>query len=281
MQPQAPHPDPLSTPFALSPGVPVDSHYHIFEAHQSVPGARYRPAYTASLSDWTAAAAACGVGRGVLVQPSFLGTDNRLMLGALQRHPALRGVVVVAPHTPHESLQAMQRDGVRGIRLNLVGSNHDVTDWCHAPALWAAMMAMGWHLQLHTDAGALPAVLKQLLPALPEDLPLVLDHFAKPLAASPQDETVRALKRLQQRGRQVHVKLSGTYRLGGVAPKAMAAVLLQTLGPDALLWGSDWPCTNHEPLARYGALHQTLVDTLENPVLITAVLTDNPHRLYA
>ena len=37
-----------------------------------------------------------------------------------------------------------------------------------------------------------------------------------------------------------------------------AAVLarrwLATLGPAALLWGSDWPCTNHEAQADYARL---------------------------
>ena len=281
MSTETPCPPPLSVPFADSPQVPVDSHYHIFAAHQSVPGARYQPAYTASLPDWAAAAGTCGVARGVLVQPSFLGTDNSLMLAALRQNPALRGVAVVAPNTSASSLRAMQADGVRGIRINLAGLSHDMTDWCRAPALWEAMQALGWHLQLHTDQGALPAVLQQLLPHVPGDLPLVLDHFAKPAAASLYDATVQALGRLTQQGRQVHVKLSGHYRLGGVDAKALAAVLLQTLGPGQLLWGSDWPCTNHEPLAHYGDLFRAVADALENPAAMTAALTDNPHRLYA
>jgi predicted TIM-barrel fold metal-dependent hydrolase len=274
----------LSAPFASHPGVPVDTHFHIFAEHQSVPGARYQPGYTADLADWAAAAKLQGVRRGVLIQPSFLGVDNRLLLSALAANSALRGVVVVEPQTSDESLLQMHQQGVRGIRLNLAGQSHDVALWCAVPALWRSLLRLGWHLQLHTDSGALPAVMAQLLPHLPPGLPLVLDHFAKPLAAQAQDATVLLLRTLVQQGRSVFVKLSGHYRLGAVGAKAMAQLWLDVLGPAQLLWGSDWPCTNAEQWARYPALYQALGDVLADvpdaAAVVHAVLTVNPHRLY-
>ena len=275
----------LSEPFSRNPSVPVDTHFHIFAANQSVPGARYQPRYTADLADWGALAETHGVQRGVLVQPSFLGTNNSLLLSALTHNPALRGVVVIDPHADSATLAQMHHQGVRGIRLNLVGLSHDVQPWCVVPALWTALLRLGWHVQLHTDAGALPAVLGQLLPYLPQGLPLVLDHFAKPLAATQQDTTVQLLRKLTQQGRRVYVKLSGHYRLGTVNAKAMAQLWLQELGPSQLLWGSDWPCTNEESWANYGALHQVLLDALGEvsggAACVHAVLTQNPHQLYA
>lgn len=271
----------LAVPFADLPDAPVDSHFHIFAAHQAVPGARYIPSYTAALADWATQALASGVRRGVLVQPSFLGTDNRLMCSALVANPALRGVAVVAPGLSTADLQRLHDQGVRGIRLNLVGLDHDVRTWCQAPTWWTALHRLGWHVQLHTDTGALPAVLRQLLPCLPEDLPVVLDHFAKPQAASSQDATVKALRALVQQGRSVFVKLSAHYRLGRVSACEMVALLLQEIGPSHLLWGSDWPCTNHEQEAHYGELAQRVRDALDNPEVRHAVLAQNPHRLYA
>lgn len=274
----------LSASFSSNPSVPVDTHFHIFSANQSVQGARYQPRYTADLADWAALAQVHGVQRGVLVQPSFLGTDNRLLLSALAHNPALRGVVVIAPQTSDIQLQQLHEQGVRGIRLNLVGLSHGVLPWCRVPLLWDSLLRLGWHLQLHTDAGALPAVLAQLLPHLPKGLPLVLDHFAKPLAAQQQDGTVQLLRKLTQQGRRVYVKLSGHYRLGAVSAKAMAQLWLQELGPTQLLWGSDWPCTNEESWANYGALHRVLLDALEDGygggAVVQAVLTQNPHQLY-
>jgi predicted TIM-barrel fold metal-dependent hydrolase len=59
----------------------------VFDAHQAQPGARYTPAYAAPLATWQAAARPLGVRRGVLVQTSFLGTDNRLLLSSWRSTP--------------------------------------------------------------------------------------------------------------------------------------------------------------------------------------------------
>jgi predicted TIM-barrel fold metal-dependent hydrolase len=129
-------------------------------------------------------------------------------------------------------------------------------------------------LEVHTDQGALPKVLAQL----PSDMPLVVDHMAKPSEASASDATVQALV---QRAQQVptHIKLSGAYRLGGVDAMRLSRLWLQELGPQALLWGSDWPCTNHENLANYTALMNELVNWLAGEHL-DSVLAHNPQRLY-
>ncbi|MCZ6343807.1 amidohydrolase family protein, partial [Escherichia coli] len=75
-----------------------------------------------TLADYLGHLHANGLSHGVLVQPSFLGTDNRYLLDALQQAPErLRGVVVVARDIPRNALQAMARVGVVGVRLNLVG----------------------------------------------------------------------------------------------------------------------------------------------------------------
>ena len=212
----------------------VDAHFHVFEAPRPQAGARYTPAYAAPLSAWAAAAQPLGVGRGVLVQTSFMGTDNRALLAELAKHPdALRGVAVVAPTADLRALQVLHAAGVRGIRLNLAGASTDVEAWTGATVLWDALAALGWHLELHTDTGRLPDVLAQL----PGSLPLVIDHMGKPAAVSAADATVRALARRARLGGQVHIKLSGAYRLGGLDAGALARLWLAEIGPDRLLWG--------------------------------------------
>lgn len=253
----------------------VDTHFHVFQAHQAVSGARYVPAYSAVLSDWFSQAHSVGVTHGVWVQPSFLGTDNRWMLAGLRAHPEhLRGVAVVSPHVEAVQLQALHDQGVRGIRLNLAGVSHDIAPWAKAHALWDALQALGWHVEVHADPGALPEVLAQL----PMDVPLVVDHMGKPLQATASDPTVLAVQRRAQRA-STHIKLSGAYRLHGVNAVALAHVWRQTLGDKALLWGSDWPCTNHEPLADYGALFHALQTWVE-PLSLDQVLMHNPLKLY-
>jgi predicted TIM-barrel fold metal-dependent hydrolase len=271
---------PQGDAFALHAGAAVDSHFHLFAANHAVAGARYTPSYAAEWADWAAQAGACGVGRGLLVQPSFLGTDNRHMLQALaQAGRALRGVAVVAPDTPAADLQGMHALGVRGIRLNLAGVQHDVQAWCAAAPLWSCLDALGWHLELHTDTGALPGVLAQLLPRIPTSLRLVLDHFGKPARLHPQDETLRAVQRLVRSGHTAYVKLSGSYRLAGMPASRLAQHWLAELGPARLLWGSDWPCTNHEALAVYAHLRADLDAWLQDAAVAQAVLVDNPHGL--
>lgn len=253
----------------------IDTHFHVFNAGGAVEGARYVPQYSARLTDWMRLAGHVGVTRGVWVQPSFLGTDNRLMLDALESHPdKLRGIAVVSPNADIETLKALHQSGVRGIRLNLSGVSHDIPEWSLSNNTWEAIHTLGWHLEVHTDQGKLPQVLRQI----PSDTPLVVDHMAKPLEASASDPTLQALKKHASLA-PVCVKLSGAYRLGGVNPKALTSLLIRELGPSALLWGSDWPCTNHEQFANFEALiaqaHEWIgAESLEQ------VMVHNPTQLY-
>jgi predicted TIM-barrel fold metal-dependent hydrolase len=253
----------------------VDTHFHVFDAAHGMPGARYLPAYDAPFERWRKAAAAVGVLRGVLVQTSFLGTDNRRLLAELNAHPQLlRGVAVVAPDASRDELLALHAAGVCGTRLNLAGGSHEMAPWRGAAALWDALLELGWHVELHTDRGALPAVLQ----ALPAALPVVIDHMAKPAEVRAGDATLAALSERARRS-AVHVKLSGAYRLNGLDPAALARLLAAELGDTALLWGSDWPCTNHEAHANYTRLFAALQGWV-GPGLAEAAASRNPLALY-
>ena len=270
-----------ATSVAATGRVSVDSHFHIFKTAQSVPGARYTPTYDASFADWQTRAAAVAVTHGVLVQTSFMGTDNRLLLAQLALQPhTLRGVAVVSPNTTIDALRDLHTQGVRGIRLNVAGQSHDIGVWAAASGLWDALLALGWHVELHTDTGRIADVMA----ALPLAIPLVLDHFAKPAVASLHDETVVAVRRRRGlvKGSNIHVKLSAPYRLNTPEQaKALSQLWLAELGPQSLLWGSDWPSTNHETLANYPELHDALGDWLaDRGHLLAMVVTENPLRLY-
>jgi predicted TIM-barrel fold metal-dependent hydrolase len=263
----------------MSTQISVDSHFHVFEAGQSVPEARYSPDYAAEFSQWQIAAQQVGVTHGVLVQTSFKGTDNSYLVRHLQQNPdTLRGVAVVAPSAGFEQLVDLNTQGVRGIRLNLAGQSHDMSKWQVAKPIWDAVLRLGWHVELHTDVGALPAVLA----AVPLEVPVVIDHFCRPEKASLHDETVRAVLLRAAASAPVYVKLSAAYRLQkGINPEALATLWLAELGANTLLWGSDWPCTNFETKADYAALHGALNDWLEHDAAaLKAARSDNPLRLY-
>ena len=78
----------------------------------------------------------------------------------------------------------------------------------------------------------------------------------------------------------MHLKLSGAYRLGGLDAGQLARLWLGELGADRLLWGSDWPCTNHESLANYSGLLHALHEWLGDEAAIQTVLVTNPQRLF-
>jgi predicted TIM-barrel fold metal-dependent hydrolase len=253
----------------------IDTHFHVFNAGEAFEGARYVPQYNALLSDWTQKAKQVGITRGVWVQPSFLGTDNQLMVEALENHPdMLRGIAVVSPDVSLEILEVFHDAGVRGIRLNLAGTPHDISEWTKTDRLWRAFSSMGWHLEIHTDQGKLPEVLQQL----PSDVALVIDHMGKPSDATSNDPTILSIKKRANLA-PLFVKLSGAYRIGQVDSTKLATLLLNELGSDALLWGSDWPCTNHESFADFDALIEQAHAWIPANIF-EQVLWVNPMKLY-
>jgi predicted TIM-barrel fold metal-dependent hydrolase len=231
----------------------VDCHFHLFNAGAGSPSARYRPAYAARIEDWQRLLAPLGDLYGVVVQTSFLGTDNAALLAALGASAGrLRGVAVVDPSVTDDTLSAMDEAGVRGIRLNLFGD----LDWRRigtAPwrTLFARIAALGWHVELHTGNGQGGAMLAELDSALGEgSASVVLDHFGRPGEDGSRDAVFAVAARMLAR-RQVWVKLSAPYRLPpGTDWRLLAGTWGRTVGYERLLLGSDWPWTNHEAAVR-------------------------------
>ncbi|MFX5494428.1 amidohydrolase family protein, partial [Acinetobacter baumannii] len=78
---------------------------------------RYTPAYDVTVEEYLARLDAHGMSHGVLVQPSFLGSDNSYLLQAIARAPQrLRGIAMVDADIEDAQLQALQQGGVVGVR---------------------------------------------------------------------------------------------------------------------------------------------------------------------
>jgi len=258
----------------------IDCHAHVFSADApAIAGARYRPEYAALLEDWKAAWADHDITHGVLVQPSFFGTDNHEMLSAIAEDPShLRGVAVVDVGITDAQLDTLQAGGVCAIRWNLKG----VADYrAFAVPAWRKLLARiherGWHLEVYVDHGKLAAIEPALLGS---EISVVFDHFGNP---GKEEASVRvtfaAVERLLDQ-REVWVKLSAPYRLGAVDDAEwFADRWLEVAGPTRLLWGSDWPYTSFEANASYGLMLRALDRWLE-PDIRHAVLWDNAARLY-
>jgi len=265
-------------------GPAVDTHAHVFRQGLPLTAARrYTPDYDASLADYLALLDSHGLSHGVLVQPSFLGTDNRYMEQALQAEPQrLRGVAVVDEQTREDELRRLAGAGVMGMRLNLIGL--PVPD-LSSPG-WRRVLqtanTLGWHVEAHIQAARLP----ELLPALlAEGCQVVVDHFGRPdPALGTADPGFRYLLRQADSGR-VWVKLSAPYRNWNADDcasqgRAAAAQLLDAYTADRLMWGSDWPHTEHRHAASYPAAVQWLDAWIDDPVQRRAILADTPLRLF-
>lgn len=261
------------------PALAIDTHAHVFR--HDLPMAsprRHTPDHDALLADYLALSQANAVTHGVLVQPSFLGSDNTYLLDALAAAPArLRGVAVVDPGIDDASLRRLADGGICGIRLNLVGlplPDLARPDW---RALLTRVRTLDWHVEVHRGAADLHAIGQRLLDA---GCKLVVDHFGLPNGA---DDAGDWLARAAQTGR-AWVKLSAAYRSwpDACGPQACAAArrLLGDFGPTRLLWGSDWPHTQHRDRADYASACAALVAWVPDPAARQQILGDTPAQLF-
>jgi predicted TIM-barrel fold metal-dependent hydrolase len=231
----------------------IDSHAHIFRhGMRWAEGRRYTPDYDAALELYLHQLDENGIDRGVLVQPSFLGTDNAYVTeGIAAAGGRLRGVAVVDPAVSPDELARLDRAGIVGMRLNLLG--RPLPDFAQEPwpALLAEVARLGWQVEIQRAAADLADLVPRLLDV---DLSIVLDHFALPSSDLGIEDP--GFQRLLTLGgsRRIWVKLSAPYRSG---PKGEAIglaaypLLRQAFGLDRLLWGSDWPHTQFETVESY------------------------------
>ena len=263
----------------------IDSHAHVFIRDLHLSGARrYTPEYDATLDQYLVHLQTHGLSHGVLVQPSFLGTDNSYLLAALQQAPQkLRGVVVLEPGVSRSTLNDMARLGVVGVRLNLIGKTlPDFRDsaW---QGFFSNIVDLDWHVELHREVKDLPGLIQQLTPF---GVKLVIDHFGRPDATAGLDQP--GFNELLEAGSKgsIWIKVSGIYRLGGTlqqnidfARRALP-LLEKSFGLHQLVWGSDWPHTQHEQSIGFA----TVVDQLQALELSAqasdSLLVQAPRRLF-
>ena len=276
-----------------------DSHVHIVgpaDRYRQVPERTYL-ADVAALDTLKRHGASRGIGRFVIVQPSFYGADNLAILDALD---ALggdgRGVAVIDPAaTPAETLAEYHRRGVRGLRVNLYSPvkapGGDSLDAAFAATANIAR-AMHWHVQVIAPIGVLLGNANVLAQS---PVPVVIDHYG--LYGDKRPDSVEGGRLLDLlRLPHVWMKLSAPYRLAdgplSTQPDRAWLAAMLSVAPDRCVWGSDWP---HPPpfdmhrsadiVAPYRKLSYTaLVDdfiaALPSADLADRVMRNNPERLY-
>ena len=261
MTPAVVEPAPLVAP-VVAPL--VDCHAHVFDAAMpTCPDAWTVPTYDFTADDLLAQMDRHEVSHAVLSGLSIAGEYNDYLIRALRRNPQrLRGTAIVKAPANLYLLEQMQADGVVGIRLQLARSEQlpDLDSFDYR-LLLRRVRDLDWHVQVAVEGQRLPQVLDPLLAA---GVKVVIDHFGHPDPADPLNcQGMAAMLRAVDLG-ACWVKLSGGFRLPGTAAwrddphgdldgiaQTVASHLVDRVGPDRLLWGSDAPFVGYEERLSY------------------------------
>ena len=168
--------------------IQYDCHAHVYETVTAVDGARYVPATTAPLSAWLKHQRDHGLRGGVIVQVSFLGTDNSEMCAALagldRQHFA--GVGVIGLDIGDDELDQLDRAGMRGVRWNLV-RGAEIPDFREqrTQAFFQKLRNRNLHLEVHLEG---PRLAPHLAELADQGVPLVVDHFGLPSDPLPKND---------------------------------------------------------------------------------------------
>lgn len=270
------------------PSFACDTHAHVLgpAAQYDYSPARVYTPPDCLMTDYRHMLDTLGVNRAVLVQPSVYGTDNSAMLDAMKTDPQrLRGVAVVDPAIGDAELKALDKAGVRGVRVNIV----DVKD--RKPGtlpmemlrpLAARVAPMGWHMEFLMHADEFPDMDKTFADF---PVPIVLGHLGyMKTALGLEAPGFLALRRLLKAGK-AWVKLTGPYRISGQplphADTVPYAHALLKANADQVIWGTDWPHVMHKGATpNDGDLTDLLLDWVPDEAQREQVLVANPARLY-
>jgi predicted TIM-barrel fold metal-dependent hydrolase len=264
-----------------------DCHAHVCGPQSRYPYAPNR-LYTpedASPADYRRMLDSLGMERGVLVQPSIYGSDNRALLDALATdRERLRGVAVVPYDIHARELEALHQAGVRGVRQNIVDlkEGKGVLPLDDLRRLAVKVKPFGWHVEFLMHVDEFPDLDRQLAD-FPVDV--VFGHLGYvPAAKKTAEPGFQALLRLMRDGK-AWVKLTAPYRLTmNAMPYADTDVFARALvdaAPERLLWGTDWP---HVFIKTAMPEDRKLLDLFEHWVpdktMRKRILVDHPAELY-
>jgi L-fuconolactonase len=231
----------------------IDAHHHLWRLSRGDYGwltpdlaTLYRDFEPADLAPLMAAG---GVGGGIVVQAAATEAETRFLLALADQSPAILGVIGWTDFTAPDAAAAIARLAVhprlKGFRPMLQDDPDD--DFILRPAALSALAALhdqGLRLEALVRPRHLPRLI-QLRAQFP-DLPMVINHAAKPnIAAGQWEPWASDLRRVANDGRTL-CKLSGL--VTEAAPDAdaeqlqpYADLIIDAFGADRVMWGSDWP----------------------------------------
>jgi predicted TIM-barrel fold metal-dependent hydrolase len=224
-----------------------------------------RPTYGFTAEDLLATLNAHGVHFAVVAGISLYGTYNDYMLEKLRQYRRLRGTANVLPTAGLPELLAMKEAGVVGIRLflarQLSGEVPDYRSDDHQRLL-RRVRDLDWHVHFLAQDDVFDDALQMLQDS---GVKVVIDHFTHPPPGEGPDgpKMTSALRAID--AGNAWMKISCGYRFtGGKGPRSkddyararereqlFDRFLLERVGPERLLWGSDAPFVGHEGEVTY------------------------------
>jgi 2-pyrone-4,6-dicarboxylate lactonase len=282
---KAPDPNTRQPKYRPPPGA-CDAHCHIFgpgDKYPYAPDRTYTPP-DAPLERFKELQSILGLSRAVLVNASCHGTDNTVIVDAIaQSGGRYRGVANADDSFTEKDFQKLHDAGFRGVRFNFVKHLGGVPDMGEFHRVIERIKPLGWHVDLHFDAGDL-VEFADLLRKLP--VPFLIDHMGRvPTQAGLAQPPFQQLLSVARDNERCWVKISGAERISSSGPPFTdAAPFAQALikaAPDRILWGTDWP---HPNISKHMPNDGDLVDLIPlfapDPATQKQFLVDNPHRLY-
>lgn len=218
----------------------VDCHIHVFGSSRDVASPRFpHPDESASLDQVALLAKPFNIRRYVLTQPSFLGFDNSQLLNEVARRPQdLRGVIWLSADTDPAALAGLSASGVAGLRFPMFYSR-EMPNWDAYADLVYVAASCGIHVELGVHGKELVRALRFVLDLGANVVFAHLGMFDSE-AGPDTDTSFGALLEAAVTG-QVWVKLSAPYRTTALHAARACERLIAAIGPERLVWGSDWP----------------------------------------
>ncbi len=260
--------------------VAVDCHAHVMRRDLPLAPDRHSgPKRDVTVEEFLGVLDAHAISHGVLTAPSFYGTDNSLLLSALDAAQGrLRGTAIVAPDIAEEDLAGMDRRGVVGIRLNWI--RRETLADVESPAyrrLFERLRKLDWQVEIYLEGPKLAAVLPRIRD---QGVKVVVDHFGAPdpargVACPGFQEVLRGV-----RGGDTFVKLSAPYRQGGADPQVYVDALLDAAGPKQLVWATDWPFVGFEGKITYAQCVGWIESWIPDAPTRRVVMAETPARLF-
>jgi predicted TIM-barrel fold metal-dependent hydrolase len=264
----------------------IDCHNHIFDPARFPyrEDTVYRPAgqEIATAAQFKRVMDAYGVRHALLVGPtSGYRADNRCLLDAIAHGGGrFRGIAVVENDATLDQMAQLKTAGVVGVALN--PAMEGVASLDDADRLFGMLAELDLFAQIQVKEDQLTALTALIGRTAPK---ILIDHCGRPNPASGLRQAgFQALLRLADSGR-VTVKLSGLQKISAQAypyrdAQIYARTLLERFGPEACIWGSDWPFLRAPERIDYGPLLKLAELLVPDPDARHRVMWETPMRLF-